>query len=66
LLAGLWMKDGDFGLLGDILDGMVGAVLGGYLSGPLGVGGGGLAGPAISATFGATALLLGVWWVRRA
>jgi uncharacterized membrane protein YeaQ/YmgE (transglycosylase-associated protein family) len=65
-LAGLLMKDNDFGLLGDILNGLMGAVVGGYLSGLLGISGSGLAGPIVAATFGATALLLGVWWVRRA
>lgn len=61
-LAGKVMKGGGFGVLMDIILGMVGAILGGWLFGMLGVGiGGGLIGSILVAFVGACILL---WIVR--
>jgi uncharacterized membrane protein YeaQ/YmgE (transglycosylase-associated protein family) len=56
-LAGQIMKGGGFGLVGDLIVGVIGAVLGGWLFGLLGVAGGGLLWSLISATVGACLLL---------
>ena len=40
-LAGLLMKGGGFGLVGDLVVGVLGALLGGFLFGALGVSAGG-------------------------
>jgi uncharacterized membrane protein YeaQ/YmgE (transglycosylase-associated protein family) len=57
-LAGQLMKGGGFGLVGDILVGVVGALLGGFLFSMLGLSaGGGLIGSLIVATIGACVLL---------
>jgi uncharacterized membrane protein YeaQ/YmgE (transglycosylase-associated protein family) len=61
-LAGLIMRGGGLGLLGDIVVGIVGAVIGGHLFAFLGVSAGaGLAGSIVTATAGAVVLL----WVIR-
>jgi len=66
-LAGLLMKGGGFGLLGDIIVGIVGAVLGGWLFGVLGISaGGGLVGSLIVAFIGAVILLFLVRLIKRA
>ena len=66
-LAGLVMKGRGFGLLGDIIVGIVGALLGGWLFGKLGVSfGGGLAGSLIVAFLGAVVLLFIVRLIKRA
>ena len=66
-LAGLVMKGRGFGLLGDIIVGIIGAFLGGWLFGRLGVSfGGGLAGSLIVAFLGAVILLFLVRLIRRA
>jgi uncharacterized membrane protein YeaQ/YmgE (transglycosylase-associated protein family) len=66
-LAGLVMKGRGFGLLGDIIVGIVGAFLGGWLFGKLGVSfGGGLAGSLIVAFLGAVVLLFLVRLIKRA
>ena len=56
-LAGLIMKGGGFGLLGDLIVGVVGALLGGLLFGLLGIALGGLIGSLITATIGAIVLI---------
>ena len=57
-LAGQFMKGRGFGLLGNIVVGLVGALIGGWLLGVLGVSiGGGLIGSLITATIGAVVLL---------
>lgn len=57
-LAGRFMKGHGFGLLGDIVVGIVGAFIGGYLFGALGINiGGGLIGTLIVAFIGAVLLL---------
>jgi uncharacterized membrane protein YeaQ/YmgE (transglycosylase-associated protein family) len=66
-LAGLVMKGRGFGLLGDIIVGIIGAFLGGWLFGKLGVSfGGGLAGSLIVAFLGAVILLFLVRLIKRA
>jgi uncharacterized membrane protein YeaQ/YmgE (transglycosylase-associated protein family) len=66
-LAGLLMKGRGFGILGDIVVGIIGAVLGGWLFGVLGISaGGGLAGSLIVAFIGAVVLLFLVRLIKRA
>ncbi|AKZ63895.1 membrane protein [Herbaspirillum hiltneri N3] len=66
-LAGVLVKGGGFGLLVDILVGIVGAFIGGWLAGLLGIGiGGGIAASIVTATIGAVVLLLILRLVRRA
>ena len=56
-LAGVLVRGGGFGLLGDILVGIVGAVIGGWLAGHLGIHMGGvLIASVVTATTGAVAL----------
>jgi len=69
LIAG-WLASaivgGGFGLIGDIIVGIVGSFLGGYLFSALGVSaGGGMLGTIIVATIGAIVLLLLLRLVRR-
>jgi uncharacterized membrane protein YeaQ/YmgE (transglycosylase-associated protein family) len=57
-LAGLLMKGGGFGVIGDIVVGILGALLGGFLFSSLGLSsGGGLLGALIVATIGAIVLI---------
>lgn len=56
-LAGIIMKGGGFGLLGDIVIGIIGAVVGGVVFGLLGISTSGLIGSIITATAGAVLLL---------
>jgi len=66
-LAGLAMKGGGFGLLGNIIVGVIGAVLGGWLFGVLGIWpSGGLVGSLIVAFVGAVILLFLVRLIKRA
>ncbi|MFL9925960.1 GlsB/YeaQ/YmgE family stress response membrane protein [Herbaspirillum lusitanum] len=66
-LAGVLVKGGGFGLLVDILIGIVGAVIGGWLAGALGIAvGGGILASIVTATLGAVVLLLIVRAFKRA
>ena len=66
-LAGTLMKGGGFGVIGDIVVGIIGALLGGWLFGVLGVGvGGGLLGAIITATIGACLLIFLLRLIRKA
>lgn len=57
-LAGMLMKGGGFGLVGDIVVGIIGAFIGGWLFGQLGVSAGaGILGAIVTATIGAIVLL---------
>ena len=61
------VKGGGFGLVGDIVVGVVGALLGGFLFSTFGVStGGGLLGSLIVATIGAVVLLFGLRLIRSA
>jgi uncharacterized membrane protein YeaQ/YmgE (transglycosylase-associated protein family) len=51
-LAGTLMKGGGFGLLGNIIVGIVGAIIGGFVFSLLGISAGGLIGSIITATAG--------------
>jgi len=64
-LAGQIMKGGGFGLLGDLIVGVIGALLGGFLFGLLGIAAGGLLGSLIMATVGAVVLLAVLRAIKR-
>lgn len=66
-LAGVIVKGYGFGLIGNIVVGIVGAFIGGWLLGQLGLfAGSGIIGSIIGATVGAVILLLIIRLVRRA
>jgi uncharacterized membrane protein YeaQ/YmgE (transglycosylase-associated protein family) len=66
-LAGVLVKGGGFGLIGDLVVGAVGALLGGWLFSKFGATtGGGLLGSIIVATIGAVVLLLIIRLIKRA
>ena len=66
-LAGTLMKGGGFGVVGDIVMGVLGALLGGFLFSSLGLSaGGGLIGAIIVATIGAIVLILLLRLIKRA
>jgi len=66
LLAGIVMKGGGFGLIGDIIVGIIGAVVGGYLFGLVGISAGvGLIGSIVTATVGAIILLFVIRLIKR-
>jgi uncharacterized membrane protein YeaQ/YmgE (transglycosylase-associated protein family) len=56
-LSGLLTKGKGFGLIGNIIVGIIGALLGGFLFGALGIYAGGLLGRLIFATVGALLFL---------
>jgi uncharacterized membrane protein YeaQ/YmgE (transglycosylase-associated protein family) len=66
-LAGVLVKGGGFGLFGDLVVGIVGALIGGLLfSGLAGAAGGGLLGSILVATLGAVVLLVVLRVLKRA
>ncbi|WP_233867961.1 GlsB/YeaQ/YmgE family stress response membrane protein [Paraburkholderia adhaesiva] len=66
-LAGVLVKGGGFGLIVDIIVGIVGAFIGGWLAGVLGISlGGGWIGSIITAIIGAVILLFIIRLFRRA
>jgi uncharacterized membrane protein YeaQ/YmgE (transglycosylase-associated protein family) len=66
-LAGTLMKGGGFGLIGDIVVGIVGAFIGGWLAGRLHINlGGGLISSILTATVGAVLLILVLRMIKRA
>ncbi len=65
-LAGTLMKGGGFGLLSNIVIGVIGAVLGGFVFGLLGISAGGLIGSIVTATAGAALLLVIVGILKKA
>lgn len=66
-LAGVLVKGGGFGVLGDIVVGIIGAFIGGYLFSSFGATmGGGLLGSIIVATIGAVILIFLVRLIKRA
>jgi uncharacterized membrane protein YeaQ/YmgE (transglycosylase-associated protein family) len=66
-LAGVLVKGGGFGVLGDIVIGIVGALVGGLLFSALGVSsGGGLLGAIVVATIGAIVLIVLLRLIKRA
>jgi len=65
-LAGLIMKGGGFGLVGNIIVGVIGAVLGGWLFGILGISvGGEWVGALVTAMVGAVVLLSAIGLIRK-
>jgi len=65
-LAGQIMKGGGYGVVGDLVVGVVGALVGGFLFGALGVNVGGLVGSLVTATVGAVVLIWLLRLVKRA
>ena len=65
-LAGVIMKGGGYGVIGDIVVGIIGAVLGGWLFSTMGVATGGLLGAIIVATIGAIILIALLRVIKRA
>jgi len=66
-LAGVLVKGGGFGLIGDLVVGIIGALIGGLLfSGLAGAAGGGLLGSILVATLGAVILLVVLRVLKRA
>jgi len=66
-LAGKVMRGGGFGVIGDMIVGIIGALLGGWIFGKLGISaGGGLIGALIVAFVGAVVLLLLLRLIKRA
>ncbi len=56
-LASLVMRSGGYGIVGDIIIGIVGAFIGGFLASLVGIGAGGLIGTIIIAFIGACILI---------
>jgi len=66
-LAGMLVKGGGFGVIGDIIVGVLGALVGGFLFVLLGFsGGGGLLGSIVVATVGAVVLIFVLRLIKRA
>ena len=65
-LAGRVMRGGGYGIVGDMIVGVIGALLGGWLFGVLGIGVGGLIGAIITAFVGAVILIALLRVIRRA
>lgn len=65
-LAGVIMKGGGFGLLVDIIVGIIGALIGGFVFGLLGISAGGLVGSIITALVGAIILIFIIRLLKRA
>lgn len=64
-LAGIIVKGRGFGVIGNMIVGIVGAVLGGFIFGLLGITTGGLIGSIIMATIGAVILLYAISIVKK-
>ena len=65
-LAGSLIKGGGFGLIGDIVVGIIGAIIGGWLAGVLGISiGSGLIASLVTATAGAALLIFILRMIRR-
>jgi uncharacterized membrane protein YeaQ/YmgE (transglycosylase-associated protein family) len=65
-LAGVILKGGGFGLLVNIVVGILGAIVGGFAFGLLGISAGGILGSIITATVGAVFLLFTVGLIKKA
>lgn len=65
-LAGKVMRGGGYGVVGDMIVGVIGALLGGWLFGVLGLRVGGLIGAIVTAFVGACLLILLLRAIRRA
>jgi len=65
-LAGQIMKGGGFGILGDMIVGVIGALVGGFIFRLLGIAAYGLLGSLITATVGAIVLIALLRVIKRA
>ena len=65
-LAGQVMKGGGFGIVGDMIIGVIGAFLGGWLFSLMGISAGGTIGAIITAFVGAVVLILLLRLIKRA
>lgn len=65
-LAGQVMKGGGFGVVGDMIVGVIGAFLGGWIFSMLGISAGGTIGAIITAFVGAVVLILLLRLIKRA
>ena len=65
-LAGQLMKGGGYGLIGDLVIGVIGAFLGGWLFRTLGIAARGLIGSLVTATIGAVLLLFLIRLIKKA
>jgi uncharacterized membrane protein YeaQ/YmgE (transglycosylase-associated protein family) len=65
-LAGKIMKGGGYGLVGDLVVGVIGAILGGYIFTWLGISMGGLVGSIVTALVGAIIFIYLLRILRRA
>jgi len=65
-LASQVMRGGGYGVIGDIIVGVIGALIGGWLFGALGISAGGLIGAIITAFIGAVILIALLRVIRRA
>jgi len=65
-LAGQVMKGGGYGVIGDMIVGVIGAFLGGWIFSMLGIGAGGLIGSIIVAFVGACVLIFLLRVIKRA
>ena len=64
-VAGVLIRGGGFGLIGDMIVGIVGAIVGGWVFGLLGISAGGGFGAFIMAVVGAMLLILLVRLIKR-
>lgn len=64
-LAGKWMKGGGFGLFGNIVVGVIGAIIGGFVFDLVGITAGGILGAIVISTIGAGILLFIVGLVKK-
>lgn len=65
-LGGKLMRGGGFGLIGNLVVGVIGAFVGGWVFGLLGLSAGGWIGSIVMATVGAVILLFVVGLIKRA
>ena len=65
-LAGMIMKGGGYGLAGDLIIGVIGALLGGFLFAVLGIAAYGLLGRLVMAVVGAVVLIVLLRVLKRA
>ena len=64
-LAGQIMKSGSSNLITDLIVGVIGAILGGFLFGLLGLSANGLIGSLVTATVGAILLIAGMRFFKK-
>jgi uncharacterized membrane protein YeaQ/YmgE (transglycosylase-associated protein family) len=64
-IAGKIMAGGESGLVGNLIVGVIGAIIGGYLFGLLGISTSGMIGSLVTATVGAVVLLFAIGLIRK-